>query len=106
MNKDPKTGGAMGGGTVPRQVMTVPADPSILWAGSTADVCGLAVGADGLVALHSDSVEGISADGRSLWTAPLPAAPVRWGVALAGTRCVVTLSDGLVVCLADGETGS
>jgi len=24
---------------------------------------------------------------------------VRWGVALTGKECVVTLSDGLVVCL-------
>jgi len=62
------------------------------------DVWGLAIGADGLVVLHRDSVEGISLDGRSLWTAPLPAPPVRWGLALTGQQCAVTLSDGLVVC--------
>ena len=50
--------------------------------------------------LHQDSVEGVSADGQSLWSVPLPAAPVRWGVALTGRECVVTLSDGQVVCLA------
>ena len=74
MNKDPKTGGKMGGGTVPWDVMQIPMDNSILWAGKTADVRGLAVGDDGLVVLHHDSVEGISADGRSLWTVPLPVA--------------------------------
>lgn len=102
MNKDPKTGGKMGGGTVPWDVMQVPVDDSVLWAGKTANVCGLAVGADGLVVLHHDRVEGVSADGQSLWTVPLPVPPVRWGVALTGKHCTVTLSDGHVVCLAKG----
>ena len=102
MNKDPKTGGKMGGGTVPWDVMQVPLEASMLWAGKSADVCGLAVAADGLVVLHRDSVEGVSADGRSLWTVPLPVPPVRWGVALTGKNCVVTLSDGQVICLATG----
>ena len=84
---------------MPRNVMKVPVDDSILWAGNTADVCGLAVGADGLVVLHHDSAEGISLAGRSMWTVRLPAQPVRWGVALTGKECVVTLSNGLVVCL-------
>ena len=69
---------------------------------NTADVCGVAVGADGVVLLHHDGVEGLSADGRSLWTVKLPAPPVRWGVALTGKQCVVTLTDGTVVCLAKG----
>ena len=80
-------------------VMQVPLNDSILWAGNAADVCGLAVGDDGIVVLHKDSVEGLSLNGRSLWTARLPAEPVRWGIALTGKECVVTLSDGLVVCL-------
>ncbi len=102
MNKDPKTGKKMGGGTVPRDVMQVPVNDSILWAGDAADLRGLAVGVDGLVVLHQKSVEGISAAGRSLWTAQLPATPVRWGVALTAKECVVTLSDGLVVGLVKG----
>jgi len=101
MNKNPKTGKKLGGGP-PWDVMQIPMDDSIVWASNTADVCGLAVGADGLVVLHQKSVEGVSADGRSLWTVPLPSPPVRWGVALTGKACVVTLSDGLVVCLANG----
>jgi hypothetical protein len=67
------------------------------------DVWGLAIGADGLVVLHRNRVEGISLDGRSLWTAPLPAPPVRWGVALTGKQCLVTLSDGQVICFREGE---
>jgi len=93
MNKYPKTRGTIW------DVMHVPLDDSILWAGTRRDVCGLAVGADGLVVLHHDSAEGVSMDGRSLWTAQLPATPVLWGVALTGKECVVTLSDRLVVCL-------
>ncbi len=93
MNKYPKTSGKI------RDVMQVPLDDSILWAGNTADLRGLAVGADGLVVLHHGSAEGVSVDGRSLWTSPLPAPPVRWGVALTGKECVVTLSNGHVVCL-------
>jgi hypothetical protein len=102
MNTDPKTGKKLGGGAEPWDVMQVPVDDSAVWAGDAADVRGLAVGADGLVVLHEKSVEGVSADGRSLWTAPLPAPPVRWGLALTGKQCVVTLSDGRVVCLARG----
>ncbi len=104
MNKDPATGGSLATAAAPRDVLQVPADNAILWAGQTADVCGLAVGTDGLVVLHQDSVEGVSADGQSLWSAALPAAPVRWGVALTGRECVVTLTDGQVMCLAHGLT--
>ena len=56
----------------PRNVMTVPTHDAILWAGSNSDVRGLAVGSDGLVVLHEDSVEGLSPDGETLWTTPLP----------------------------------
>jgi hypothetical protein len=91
LNKEPKTRG-----TIP-DVMQVPLGDSVLWAGKKADVCGLAVGTDGLVVLRRDILEGVSADGQSLWTASLPAPPVRWGIALTGKHCVVTLSDGAVM---------
>ncbi|MBC8218873.1 MAG: hypothetical protein H8E73_10445 [Planctomycetes bacterium] len=81
-------------------MMTVPVGDSVLWATNTADVRGLAVGSDGLVALHHESIEAISPSGRSLWRAQLPATPVRWGLALTGSQCVVSLSDGSAVCLA------
>ncbi|MHC4752900.1 MAG: hypothetical protein ACYTFW_23895, partial [Planctomycetota bacterium] len=61
VNKYPRASGKI------RNVMQVPLDDSILWAGKTRDVCGLAVGDDGLVVLHHDSAEGVSIDGRSLW---------------------------------------
>ena len=102
MNKDPKTGGQRSGDAVPRSVMKVPIDDSLLWASDRADVAGLALGADGLVVLHHDGVECLSLDGRSLWAARLPSPPVRWGIALTGRECVVTLGEGLVVCLGKG----
>jgi hypothetical protein len=83
----------------PPDVMRAQCDDSILWAGETADVCGLANGTDGLVVLHSDSVQGVSLEGESMWTVSLPAPPVRWGLALTGRHCVVTLTNGTVLCL-------
>jgi len=85
-------------------VMQIPLGDSILWAGTTKDVCGLAVGADGLVVLHHDNAEGVSLDGRSLWTIQLPAPPVRWGVALTGRQCTVSLSDGHVACFGQRQS--
>ena len=102
MNKDPRTGGKLGGSSAPWDVMKIPADNSMLWASNRADLRGLAVGTDGVVVLHDDSAEGLSLDGESLWTAQLPATPVRWGVALTAGECVVTLSDGSVVRLGKG----
>ena len=102
MNKDPRTGKKLGGGSDPRKVMTVPVDDSLLWASNTADIRGLVIGTDGVVLLHQKSIEGVSLDGKSLWTAQLPAPPIRWGVALTGKKCAVTLSDGQVVCFAKG----
>ncbi len=38
-------------------------------------------------------------DGRALWTRPLPAAPVRWAIAVdAHGRVIVTLRNGQVLC--------
>jgi outer membrane protein assembly factor BamB len=99
MNTDPVTGGKLAASPAPHDVMRIPLDPELLWAGSTADVCGLAVGTNGLVVLHKDSVEALSSDGHAWWTVTLPATPVRWGVALTGRECIVTLDDGHVLRL-------
>ncbi|MHB8970077.1 MAG: hypothetical protein ACYC3X_25950 [Pirellulaceae bacterium] len=99
MNKDPVTGESLAGASVPRDVRQVPVDQSILWSSDAADVCGVAVGTDGLVVLHAKSVEGVAVDGRSLWSVQLPAKPVRWGLALTADNCLVSLTDGQVICL-------
>jgi outer membrane protein assembly factor BamB len=105
MNTDPKTGGKMGGNTEPRDVMQIPISEAIEWALDAADVRGLAVGNDGVVVLHANRVEGVSLAGQSLWNVPLPAPPVRWGVAMTKNHCVVTLTNGQVVCLGNGCAG-
>ena len=64
IQKAPKPDGKWG--TVPKYVMKVALDDSILWASNAADVRGLAVATNGLVVLHQKSVEGVSVDGRSL----------------------------------------
>ncbi len=84
-------------------IMKVSLEDAMLWAGMRNDVCGLAVGTNGLVVLYRDSTEAVSADGRSLWTVPLPVPPVRWGIALCARECVVTLTNGQVVCLTNDE---
>ncbi len=95
LNKAPKASGTI------RDVMQAPLDDSIAWAGAASDVCGLAVGADGLLALGSDRLECLALDGRLVWTVRLPAPPVRWGIALTKDHCVVTLSDGHAMCFGD-----
>lgn len=98
LNTDPKTG-AERVHTAPWDPMKVPVPDSLLWASDSADIRGMAVAADGVVVLHNDSVEAISLKGESLWSVDVPATPMRWGVALIDTLCVVTLTNGQVVAL-------
>ena len=102
MNSDPRAGGNRVV-SEPYDVMKVPLPDEVLWSGSTDDVCGVAVGSDGLVVLHRDSVEALTPDGARLWRIALPAPPVRWGLAMAGGRCIVTLTDGQVVAIGADE---
>jgi hypothetical protein len=89
-----------------REVLQILLGNSAGRARNMAAMCGLAVGSDGFVVLRQKSVEGVSRDGRSLWALPLSSPPVRWGVALTGKHCALTLSDGLVICLGEGPEGS
>jgi len=84
----------------PRNVMTIPVNDAILWTTGVSDIRGLAVGSDGLAVLHEDSVEGLAPDGETLWAAPLPCPPLRWGVALSSDGVAVSLADGHVIYLA------
>jgi outer membrane protein assembly factor BamB len=44
------------------------------------------------------------ADGRTIWSHPLPGMPIDWGLALdAAGRVLVTLEDGPVLCFAPGK---
>jgi len=52
-----------------------------------------------VVAKESEIVALNLKDGRALWSGPLPAAPVTWGLAIDGnSRIIVTLEDGQVLC--------
>ena len=98
INRDTKASG-----NVP-DPMRLRLDNTIQWSSKTADVCGLALGADGLVLLHRDCIEAVDPAGQSLWKIPLPAPPVRWGVALTGKHCVVALANDTVLCIAPTES--
>jgi hypothetical protein len=63
-------------------------DSSILWAGASSGVCGLAVAPAG-GGSHRDGVEAVSADGERLWIASLPALRAV-GRGTTEKRCVVT----------------
>ncbi|HIQ20139.1 MAG TPA: hypothetical protein EYH34_02720 [Planctomycetes bacterium] len=102
MNRDPRTGGRMGGNTVPRSPMQLPLGEKIAWATDGADVRGLAVARDGVVLVRGNSLEAVSLDGQTLWEIPLPDPAVPWGIALGGGHCVLTLIDGRVLCVAHG----
>ena len=104
LNLDEQAAGQRLGGHS-RDVMEAPLDGSSIWADNAADVRGLAVAADGVVVLHEASVEGLSLEGQSLWTVGLPAAPVRWGLALTGKQCVVD-AGGRVGRLPGRDTGT
>ena len=88
---------------MPRDVMRIPVETPGLWATDSDDLLGLALAEDGLVTLHKDRVEGHSNDGETLWSIALQTEPIPWGLALTVDHCVVTLTDGQVVCLASEE---
>ena len=47
------------------------------------------------------TLQAAASGGKMLWTQPLPAAPVRWGIAIdAAGRIIVTCRDGQVICFA------
>jgi len=78
--------GKMGEGTMPAGCDAGPVDGSILWAGNTNDLSGLAVGSDGLVVLPPRQRRGDLPGLANRVITQLPSPPIRWGVALTGER--------------------
>ena len=58
-----------------------------------------------VVAKKSEIVAMNLQDGRILWTQPLPASPVPWGLAVdRDGRTIVTLEDGKVLCFGQNNS--
>lgn len=73
---------------------------SPLWANKCKDIIALAVAPNAVVvARPSELVAHNLQDGKVLWTQPLPAPPVPWGLAVnRDGRIIVSLEGGQVVC--------
>ena len=71
-----------------------------LWAYDCKDGVAFAVAKNAVVVAREEEIVALNAaDGKVLWSQPLPAAPVEWGVAIDRDGCVVvTLEDGRVLC--------
>ncbi len=71
-----------------------------LWSHPTPNGRALAVGKNAAVVATDTEVQAIGlSDGKPLWTQPLPAPPVSWGLALTRDgRVLVTLENGDVMC--------
>jgi outer membrane protein assembly factor BamB len=72
-----------------------------LWTHPTPNGRALAVGKNAAVVATETEVQAVGlSDGQPLWTQPLPAPPVPWGLALTRDgRVLVTLENGDMVCL-------
>jgi len=72
-----------------------------LWTLSTRGGRALAVGKNAAVVASDKEVEAFDLrDGKRLWTQPLSAPPVPWGLALnRDGRVLVSLENGELVCL-------
>ncbi|OHE76430.1 MAG: hypothetical protein A2107_01260 [Verrucomicrobia bacterium GWF2_62_7] len=71
-----------------------------LWANKSKDIIALAVAPNAVViAKPSELVAHDLQDGKVLWTQPLQAPPVPWGLAInRDGRVIVTLEGGQVAC--------
>lgn len=77
------------------------ADAKPVWESLCRDSLALAVGANAVVVARKSEVLALALDdGRALWTEPLPAKPVRWGLCLTRHgQVIVALENGTVLSL-------
>jgi len=73
---------------------------SLVWAYDCKDGVAFVVAKNAVVVARGKQIVALNlADGEVLWSQPLPAPPVTWGVAVdRDGRVVVTLEDGQVLC--------
>jgi outer membrane protein assembly factor BamB len=76
-----------------------------LWQAECKEGVAMAMGQNALVIASASELTAYAlADGRLLWTQPLPAPPVPWGLALNREGCVlVTLENGTVLCFSQSQ---
>ena len=84
-----------------------PRGPAVkaLWEQSCKASVALAVGRNAVVIANANELAAFDlAEGRPLWSQPLPAAPVPWGLAVDREgRILVTLENGAVLCFSSAE---
>jgi hypothetical protein len=76
-----------------------------LWSNNSKTSAAVTVCHNAVVIAEEKRIVALSMeDGRVLWSAPLPSAPVEWGLAIdKHGRAAVTLRDGTILCF--GRSG-
>ena len=76
-----------------------------LWEAECKDSIAVALAPNAVVVAKSGELMALNLeDGRPLWTQPLPAAPVPWGLCVNRSgHVIVTLENGRVLCFGDGQ---
>jgi len=76
-----------------------------IWNYNCKDSAAIAVCRNAVVIAEKSQIVALSlADGAKLWSRPLPAAPVTWGLAIdRDGRVIVSLEDGKVLCFGKGN---
>ncbi len=81
------------------------ADLKAVWEAPCKESLALAVGHNAVVVARTTELAAFDLqDGRQLWTQPLPAPPVPWGLCVSRDgRIIVTLENGKVLCFSSSE---
>jgi len=76
-----------------------------VWAYDCREGVAFAVAGNAVLVAENQQIVALNlADGRVLWSQPLPGEPVTWGIAVdRDGRVIVTLEDGQVLCFGAEE---
>jgi len=72
-----------------------------LWSRDCKDSKAIAICANAVVIAEESKIVAVDINGGGvMWSHPLPAAPVEWGLAIDRQgRAIVTLADGRILCV-------
>lgn len=81
-----------------------PPDLKPLWESVCKESIALALGPDSVAIARASELACLNLeDGKTLWSQPLPASPVPWGLAVdRNGRLIVPLENGQVLCFGQG----